>query len=99
MPIFEYICDECTKEFHFHVRAGVPPVCPRCWNQKVTKQLSLFTAKTSSSSATNSESDTVPEIKETPHVHTSTCGHSHKSPESSCNSDAAAKLIEKHLGK
>ncbi len=42
MPIFEYLCT-CGHRFEVIQKAGDPsPVCPKCKDGKVTKQISNF---------------------------------------------------------
>ena len=40
MPIFEYACQECGKEFEAFVTASRTPVCPSCEGTKLEKRLS-----------------------------------------------------------
>lgn len=45
MPIYEFACPKCRKIFNFlskKLRPGHPPVCPKCGNRKMIKQLSSF---------------------------------------------------------
>ncbi|MDX1933336.1 MAG: zinc ribbon domain-containing protein [Capsulimonadales bacterium] len=47
MPIFEYRCNNCTREKRFSALVGVvadarPPVCPACGSENVTKLISRF---------------------------------------------------------
>jgi putative FmdB family regulatory protein len=45
MPIYEYACPKCRVIFNFlskRVKPERPPVCPKCGNQKMVKQLSRF---------------------------------------------------------
>jgi len=42
MPIFEYRCDDCQKEFEALVRASSQPVCPHCGGTRLSKLLSVF---------------------------------------------------------
>lgn len=45
MPIFEYRCRACGKEFETLVRASGPaPECPGCHGQDLAKKLSSFAA-------------------------------------------------------
>lgn len=45
MPIYEFACPKCRKIFSFLSKRINPdglPVCPKCGNKKMTKQLSRF---------------------------------------------------------
>ena len=45
MPIYEYRCQECGREFELFVRAAdkrSEPVCPECGSTRVSKAVSLF---------------------------------------------------------
>jgi len=45
MPIYEFACPRCRKIFSFLSRRTKPdrlPVCPRCGNRKMEKQISRF---------------------------------------------------------
>lgn len=45
MPVYEYRCEACGKEFDLFVRSAaqrVEPECPRCGSAKVKKAISLF---------------------------------------------------------
>lgn len=55
MPIFEYACASCGKEFEVLVRGSSPaPRCPSCHGEELNKKLSAFAAVTGSA-ATASE--------------------------------------------
>ena len=41
MPIFEYTCRACGREFEFIVRPGEPAACPSCSSQDLDKLLSV----------------------------------------------------------
>jgi putative FmdB family regulatory protein len=41
MPIFEYACKACGREFETLVRAGTPPACPDCASTELERLLSL----------------------------------------------------------
>lgn len=50
MPIFEYACRTCGKEFEKLVRQSDPvPVCPACQGGELTKKMSTFAALSSGS--------------------------------------------------
>jgi len=45
MPIYEFACPKCRKIFNFlskKPRQDRAPVCPKCGNRKMTKQISPF---------------------------------------------------------
>jgi putative FmdB family regulatory protein len=45
MPIFEYRCGACGKEFETLVRTSGPaPACPGCASTQLNKKLSTFAA-------------------------------------------------------
>jgi putative FmdB family regulatory protein len=51
MPIFEYQCASCGKEFETLVRASSPPpACPDCDGTELRKKLSAFATITGSAS-------------------------------------------------
>ena len=45
MPIYEFACPKCRRIFNFlskRINPGRVPVCPKCGNKKLTKQMSRF---------------------------------------------------------
>ncbi|MGQ0635240.1 MAG: FmdB family zinc ribbon protein [Planctomycetaceae bacterium] len=44
MPLFEFRCGECDREFELLVRAGDVPQCPTCGRERVEKLLSATAA-------------------------------------------------------
>ncbi|TSA16547.1 MAG: zinc ribbon domain-containing protein [Betaproteobacteria bacterium] len=51
MPIFEYQCTSCEKEFEMLVRGSSPaPECPDCHSTELHKKLSAFATITGGSS-------------------------------------------------
>jgi putative FmdB family regulatory protein len=45
MPIYEFACPKCRRIFSFlakRVNPGRKPVCPKCGNKKLTKEVSRF---------------------------------------------------------
>jgi len=42
MPIYEYACQDCGREFETLVRSDTVPECPACHSQRLEKQLSVF---------------------------------------------------------
>lgn len=48
MPIFEYFCPKCDKDFEILLFGKEKPVCPRCGSKKVNKLLSTVSHKSDS---------------------------------------------------
>ena len=46
MPIYEYTCLSCEREFEKLVNGGAAVACPACGAERVMKRLSLFRART-----------------------------------------------------
>jgi putative FmdB family regulatory protein len=46
VPIYEYTCLTCEREFEKLVTAGATVACPACGAERVMKKLSLFRART-----------------------------------------------------
>lgn len=42
MPIYEYACQSCGREFEALVRTETVPECPGCHSTQLEKQLSVF---------------------------------------------------------
>jgi putative FmdB family regulatory protein len=42
MPMYEYACQDCSREFETLVRSGTQPACPACKSTKLEKLLSVF---------------------------------------------------------
>jgi len=42
VPIFEYTCQDCAREFEALVRADTVAQCPQCRSTRLVKQLSVF---------------------------------------------------------
>ena len=49
MPIFEYICRDCSHHFEALVTTERRPVCPSCHGTGLDKQLSVFAVSAKSS--------------------------------------------------
>ena len=47
MPIFEYACQNCGKEFETIVHSGQKPQCPKCESTKLRQKLSVFAVASS----------------------------------------------------
>ena len=46
MPLYEYACRQCDKEFEALVRASETPNCPACHSDDLQRKLSVFAAHT-----------------------------------------------------
>lgn len=54
MPIYEFVCSACGKEFETLVRQSSPaPGCPDCQSTDLRKKLSAFNAASSSAAKTH----------------------------------------------
>ncbi|MGH8119781.1 MAG: FmdB family zinc ribbon protein [Gammaproteobacteria bacterium] len=42
MPIYEYHCKCCDKNFELLVRSSTKPACPACGNKNISKKMSAF---------------------------------------------------------
>lgn len=42
MPLYEYICKECSHHFESIVQGNTRPECPACHARNLEKQLSAF---------------------------------------------------------
>ncbi len=42
MPIFEYVCKECSHDFEAIVYGNQKAECPKCHSKKLEPQLSVF---------------------------------------------------------
>jgi putative FmdB family regulatory protein len=47
MPLFEYACKSCNREFEALVRGSQAPECPACHGHDLQRRLSVFAAHTS----------------------------------------------------
>lgn len=44
MPIYEYACQDCGREFEALIRSDTVPECPACHSVSLEKKLSVFAA-------------------------------------------------------
>jgi putative FmdB family regulatory protein len=51
MPIFEYKCEECGKQFEAIVMGSREPECPSCKSKQLEQQLSTFAVRAQSNAA------------------------------------------------
>jgi putative FmdB family regulatory protein len=47
MPLFEYECRACGRQFEYLTRGGQSPACPSCQSGNLQKLLSVFAVSTS----------------------------------------------------
>jgi putative FmdB family regulatory protein len=52
MPIYEYACHDCGREFEALVRSSTVPDCPSCHSTDLEKKLSVFATAQQSEQAT-----------------------------------------------
>lgn len=64
MPIYEYACQDCGREFETLVRSDTVPECPACHSQHLERQLSVFATANSG-----------PEAAPMPMSPCASCGH------------------------
>jgi putative FmdB family regulatory protein len=48
MPLFEYACRQCDRQFEALVRGSETPECPACHSTELERRLSVFAAHTGS---------------------------------------------------
>ena len=51
MPIYEYACQGCGRDFEALVRADTVPECPACHSTDLAKRLSVFATATTAPDA------------------------------------------------
>jgi len=51
MPLFEYECRSCGRQFEYLTRAGERPSCPTCASDALDKRLSVFAVGANGGSA------------------------------------------------
>jgi putative FmdB family regulatory protein len=47
MPIYEYTCQSCQAEAELLIRGSEKPQCPQCGSQRMSRQLSVVAAHSS----------------------------------------------------
>ena len=58
MPLFEYRCKSCGRDFEALVTPSRPAACPSCGSTSLEKRLSVFAPPTSSSPSTKTVTPT-----------------------------------------
>jgi len=51
MPLFEYTCQACAREFEALVRGPEKPECPSCHSTALERHLSTFAARSAGASS------------------------------------------------
>jgi putative FmdB family regulatory protein len=51
MPLYEYACKSCDREFEALVRTSQAPQCPSCGSTELERLLSVFAAHNGTASA------------------------------------------------
>ncbi|MEP6765776.1 MAG: zinc ribbon domain-containing protein [Gemmatimonadaceae bacterium] len=51
MPIFDFVCQDCSTEFEALIRGSAVAKCPKCGSEKLERQLSMPNMKTSGTTA------------------------------------------------
>ena len=51
MPLFEYACKRCDREFEFLARGNDTPECPSCHGTALERRQSVFAARTAAPSS------------------------------------------------
>lgn len=54
MPLYEFVCSHCSKEFELLVRSAAwkgEAACPRCGSKNLSKKLSVFASQTAGNSS------------------------------------------------
>ncbi|MGH9348553.1 MAG: FmdB family zinc ribbon protein [Vicinamibacterales bacterium] len=46
MPLYEYACKQCDRQFEALVRGAETPECPSCHSRELERRLSVFAAHT-----------------------------------------------------
>jgi len=53
MPLFDFICRSCGREFEALVMGSSKPKCPECQSEDLQKQMSVFAHRSSGDSSSS----------------------------------------------
>jgi putative FmdB family regulatory protein len=56
MPLFDFICRSCGREFEFLLLGGDRPFCPTCGSDDLQKQISSFSSRSAGKGGSGSGS-------------------------------------------
>jgi putative FmdB family regulatory protein len=51
MPLYEYVCNDCHREFELLIRGSERPACEDCGSERLTKLLSVPAAHSAGSTS------------------------------------------------
>ncbi|MBU0481094.1 MAG: zinc ribbon domain-containing protein [Proteobacteria bacterium] len=54
MPLYDFSCRKCSKEFELLVMGGEKPQCPECGSHDLKKMMSSFSSRTGGNDGTGS---------------------------------------------
>jgi len=54
MPLFDFVCHACGKEFEVLLMGDDRPVCPHCQSRDLEKKMSAFAVRTKGSDGSTS---------------------------------------------
>ncbi len=57
MPLYDFICRSCGREFETLVMGSSRPACPECGSEDLQKQMSVFARKSKGGSGAGSGSN------------------------------------------
>lgn len=73
MPIYEYACKKCGREFEELIRGDEKPVCPNCGDADVQRQMSVLAAHMAGSDGACPSRDAC----QMSHCCSGSCSHGH----------------------
>ena len=73
MPLFDYICRSCGKEFEALVMGSSKPTCPDCKSEDLKKQMSVFAHRSGGDSSSSGSTGSGPGCSSCSSSSCSTC--------------------------